>query len=190
VYYEVENRTFLGPSSRPGFYEYGPSFSNESPRPISYLLNLKHCYCRKAMSHGITPVYGMIEHIVGVHILKVYTSITLFLTWRLQSWHKGNYMASAHHHSLWRTAQRESHPVRGAQAVGASLHHFPLNWRRNTQIQMYWLWEWLESYNNCTFSTWKDKFVFSLLLWIPNSFCAFHDYGRGGTPFLALPDGT
>ena len=54
---------------------------------------------------------------------------------------------------------------------------------------MYWLWKWLESYNNCTFSTWKDIFVFSLLFWIPNSFCTFHDYGRGGTPFLASPDG-
>ena len=66
---------------------------------------------------------------------------------------------------------------------------FPLSWRRNTQIQMYWLWKWLESYNNCTFSTWKDIFVFSLLLWIPNSVCTFHDYGRGGTPFLASLDG-
>jgi len=54
---------------------------------------------------------------------------------------------------------------------------------------MYWLWKWLESYNNCTFSTWKDIFVFSLLFWIPNSFCTFHNYGRGGTPFLASPDG-
>jgi len=34
----------------------------------------------------------------------------------------------------------------------------PLTSRRNTQIQMYWLWKWLESYNNCTFSTWKDTF--------------------------------
>jgi len=78
--------------------------------------------------------------------------------------------------------------VRGTQAVAASLHGFPLNWRKNTQIKMYWLWKWLESYNNCTFSTWKDKFVFSLLFWIPNSFCTFHDYGRGGTSFLASPD--
>ena len=54
---------------------------------------------------------------------------------------------------------------------------------------MYWLWKWLESYNNCTFSTWKDKFLFNLLFWIPNSFCAFHDYGREGTHFLAFPDG-
>jgi len=48
-----------------------------------------------------------------VHILKVYTNITLLLTWRLQSWHKGNCTASAHHHSLWqsKTAQCESHPV-------------------------------------------------------------------------------
>ena len=53
---------------------------------------------------------------------------------------------------------------------------------------MYWLWKRLESYNNCTFSTWKDKFLFSLLFWIPTSFCTFHDYGRG-TPFLASPDG-
>ena len=54
---------------------------------------------------------------------------------------------------------------------------------------MYWLWKWLESYNNCTFSTWKDVFVFSLLFWIPKSFCTFHDYGRGRTPFLDSPDG-
>ena len=54
---------------------------------------------------------------------------------------------------------------------------------------MYWLWKWLESYNNCTFSTWKDKFLFNLLFWIPNSFCTFHYYVRGGTPFLASPDG-
>jgi len=76
-----------------------------------------------------------------------------------------------------------------AQAVVVSLRDCPLTWRRNTQIQMYWLWKWLESYNNCTFSTWKDKFLFSLLFWIPNSFCTFHDYARGGTPFLAFPDG-
>jgi len=46
----------------------------------------------------------------------------------------------------------------------------------------------IESYNNCTFSTWKDIFVFSLLFWIPNSFCTFHDCSRGGAPFLASPD--
>ena len=49
---------------------------------------------------------------------------------------------------------------------------------------MYWLWKWLESYNNCTFSTWKDKLLFNLLFLIPNSFCTFHGYARGGTPFL------
>ena len=65
----------------------------------------------------------------------------------------------------------------------------PLTWRRYTQIQMYWPWKWLESYNNCTFSTWKDKCLCNLLFWIPNSFCTFHDYGRGGTPFLASSDG-
>jgi len=54
---------------------------------------------------------------------------------------------------------------------------------------MYWLWKWLESYNNCAFSTWKNKFVFNLLFWIPDSFRTFHYYGRGGTPFLASPDG-
>jgi len=54
---------------------------------------------------------------------------------------------------------------------------------------MYWLWKWLESYNNCIFSTWKYKLVFNLLFWIPNSFCTCHDYGWGGTPFLASPDG-
>ena len=114
---------------------------------------------------------------------------TPLLTWRLQSWQKGNCTASPQHHSLWQTAQCESHLVRGAPAVGASLRDFPLTWRRNTQIQMYWLWQWLESYNNRTFSTWKDKFLFNLLFWIPNLFCTFHDYGRGGTPFLASPDG-
>ena len=40
-------------------------------------------------------------------------------------------------------------------------------WRINTQIQMYWLSEWLESYNNCTFSTWKDKFVLSFIILDP-----------------------
>ena len=54
---------------------------------------------------------------------------------------------------------------------------------------MYWLWKWLKSNNNCTLSTWKDKFLFNLLFCIPNSFCTFHDYARGGTPFLASPDG-
>ena len=126
----------------------------------------------------------MREHIVGVHILKVYTNITLLLTWRLQSWHKDDCTASAHHHSLWQTAQCESHPVRGAQAVAAYLRDCPLTWRRNTQIQMYWLLKWLQSYNICTFSTWKDKFLFNLLFWIPNSFCTFHEYGRGGTSSL------
>ena len=131
----------------------------------------------------------MREHLVGVHILKVYTNITLSLTWRLQSWLKGDCTASAHHHSLWLTAQCECQPLRGAQAVAAYLHDCPLTWRRNTQIQMYWLWKWLKSYNKCTFSTWKDKFLFNLLFWIPDSFCTFHDYARGGTPFLASPDG-
>jgi len=125
----------------------------------------------------------MREHLVGVHIWKVYTNITLLLTWRLQSWHKGDCTASAHHHSLWQTAQCECQPVRGAQAVVAYLRDCPLTWRRNTQIQLYWLWKWLESYNNCTFSTWKDKFLFNLLFWIPDSFCTYHDYARGGTPF-------
>ena len=54
---------------------------------------------------------------------------------------------------------------------------------------MYWLWKWLESYNNCTFSIGKGTILFNLLFWIPNSFCTFHDYGRRGTPFLASPDG-
>ena len=54
---------------------------------------------------------------------------------------------------------------------------------------MYWLWKLLESYNNCTFSTWKDMFLFNLSFWVPNLFCTFHDYGRGGTPFLASTDG-
>ena len=118
--------------------------------------------------------------------IKMYTIITLLLTWRLQSWHKGNYTASAHHQSLSQTAQWERHLVRGGtQAVAVSLRDCPLTWR-NTQIHMDWLWRWLESYNNCTFSTWKDKFLFNLLFWICNSFCTFHDYARGGTPF---PDG-
>ena len=56
--------------------------------------------------------------------IKMYTSITLLLTWRLQSWHKGDCTESAHHHSLWQTAQCERHPLRGAQAVGASLRDF------------------------------------------------------------------
>ena len=71
---------------------------------------------------------------------------------RAYSRHKADCTASAHHHSLWQTAQCECHPVRGAQAVAASLCDSPLTWRRNTQIQMYWLWKWLESSNNCTFS--------------------------------------
>ena len=80
-------------------------------------------------------------------------------------------------------------PWEEAQAVAASLRDFPLTWRRNTQIQMHWLWKWLESCNNCTFSKWKDIFLFNFLLRIPNSFCTFHDYARGGTPFLSAPDG-
>ena len=46
-------------------------------------------------------------------LLKVYTNITLLMTWRLQSWHKGDCTASTHEHSLWQTAQCESHSVRG-----------------------------------------------------------------------------
>ena len=38
---------------------------------------------------------------------------------------------------------------------------------------MYWLWKWLESYNNCTFLTWKDKFLFNLLFWILTRFAHF-----------------
>jgi len=48
----------------------------------------------------------------------------------------------------------------------------------------YWLWKWLETYNIDTFSTLKDKFLFNLLFWIPNSFCTFHNYASGGTPFM------
>jgi len=102
----------------------------------------------------------MREHIVeGIHILKCIQTLHC-------CWHEGyradirvgDCTASAHHHSLWQTAQYERHPVRGAQAVAASLRDCPLTWRRNTQIQMYWLWRWIESYNNCTFSTWKENF--------------------------------
>ena len=57
-------------------------------------------------------------------------NITLFLTWTLQSWHKGYCTASAHHHSLWQTAQCECHPVRGTHAVVASLRDCSLTWRR------------------------------------------------------------
>ena len=107
----------------------------------------------------------------------MYTNITLLLTWRLQSWH-----TQLH-------GKRSPSQFVTNCSIGASLLDFPLSWRRNTQIQMYWLWKWLESYNNCTFSTWKDTFLFNLLFWIPNSFCTFHDYDRGGTAFLASPDG-
>ena len=55
---------------------------------------------------------------------------------------------------------------------------------------MNWLWKWLESYSYCLFSGLKDKCLFNLLSRIPNSFCTFHDYGRGGTASLASPDGT
>jgi len=57
-----------------------------------------------------------------------------------------------------------------AQAVAASLRDIRLTWRRNTQIQMDWLWKLLESQSNCTFSRWKDKCFFILLFWIPNFF--------------------
>ena len=64
----------------------------------------------------------MREHIVEVvHILKVYANIALQLTWRLQSWYKGNCTASAHKHNLWQTAQCESHLVR----VGTSSRYLP-----------------------------------------------------------------
>ena len=76
-----------------------------------------------------------------------------------------------------------------SQAVASSLRDFPLTWGRNTQIWMYWLLKWIESCNNCTFWTLKNKVVFNLLFWIPNSFWTYHDYGRRGTPFLASPDG-
>ena len=62
-----------------------------------------------------------------------------------------------------------------AQAVAASLRDLPLTGRRKTQIQIYWLRKWLESYNIFTFSTWMDKCLFNLLFWIPNLFCTFHD---------------
>ena len=51
---------------------------------------------------------------------------------------------------------------------------------------MYWPWKWFELYNNCTSSTWKDKFVFNLLFWIPNSVCGFRYYGgRHSLPCLS-----
>jgi len=50
---------------------------------------------------------------------------------------------------------------------------------------MVWLWKWLESYNNWTFSAWKGIFLFNILFWIPNSICTFHDYARE----LGLADG-
>jgi len=52
-----------------------------------------------------------------------------------------------------------------AQAVPASLRDLRLTWRRNTQLQMIWLWKWLESQSNCIFSRWKDKCLFNLLCW-------------------------
>jgi len=30
----------------------------------------------------------------------------------------------------------------------------------------------------------KEHILFNLLFWIPNSFCTFHDYARGGIPSL------
>ena len=57
-----------------------------------------------------------------------------------------------------------------AQAVAAYIRDFRLTWRRNTQLQMIWLWKWLESQSNCIFSRWKDKGLFNLLFWIPNFF--------------------
>ena len=33
-----------------------------------------------------------------------------------------------------------------AQAVAASLRDFRLTWRRNTQLQIIWLWKWLENH--------------------------------------------
>jgi len=34
----------------------------------------------------------------------------------------------------------------------------------------------------------KGQILFNLLFWIHNSFCTFHDYAKGRTPFLASPD--
>jgi len=92
----------------------------------------------------------------------------------------------------WQTVQCEIHPARReeAQAVVASLREFRLTWRRNTKIQMNWLWKRLESQSNCIFSRWKDKCLLHLLFCIPTFFKTFQDYGRGGTVSLASPDGT
>jgi len=51
--------------------------------------------------------------------------------------------------------------------------HFRLTWKRNTQLQMIWLWKWLESQSNCNLSRWKDKCLLNLLFCIPNFFKHF-----------------
>ena len=36
----------------------------------------------------------------------------------------------------------------------------------------------------------KGQMFIQFVFWTPNLFCAFHDYVRGGTVSLAIPDGT
>jgi len=112
-----------------------PYDSEPNPPPWKFSAYATVYYTQRQVSASLwnARAYSRSSYIQSVG----YTNTTLLLTWRLQSWHKGNCTTSAHHQSLWETAQCESHPVRGAQAVGASLRDFPLTWRRNTQIQMY-----------------------------------------------------
>ena len=46
----------------------------------------------------------------------------------------------------------------------------------------------MQLFNNI--SNFSDKCLFNFLFWIPDSFCTFHYYGRGGTPSLASSDGS
>jgi len=104
------------------------------------------------------------------------------------SWHEERLIAR---HALTNVTDclMQKPPGERRHTVADPLRDFPLTWR-NTQVQINWLWKWLKSYSNCTFSRWKDWCLFNLLFWIPNSFCTFHDYGRGGTASLASPDDT
>jgi len=96
------------------------------------------------------PVNGMREHIVeGVHILiSVYKHYTVTdmkvteLTWR-QLHGKCSPPYFVTNSSMWFKRKPRGERSTSSRCLPSWLS---LSWR-NMQIQMHWLWKWLESYN-------------------------------------------
>jgi len=72
-------------------------------------------------------------------VYKHYTASDMKVTERLIAWHALTNTVFDRLLNAKATRWEET------QAVATSLCDFSLTWRRNMQLQMNWLWKWLES---------------------------------------------